>query len=119
MACTGTELAVCPRCATPTTRVHDRYQRRLQDVSCGGRPIQVALEVRRFLCGSGSCPVATFAEQVDGRTAKHQRRTVGLRALLERVALALAGSAGSVWRARWARSFALHADPDDPSAAGS
>lgn len=94
-ACTGTELAVCPRCATPTTRVHDEYQRRLQDVSCGGRPIQVELEVRRFVCGDGSCPVATFAEQVDGLTAKHQRRTVGLRGLLERVALALAGSAGS------------------------
>lgn len=92
---TGTELAVCPRCATPTTRVHDRYQRRLQDVSCGGRPIQVALEVRRFVCGNSSCPIATFAEQVDGLTAKHQRRTVGLRGLLERVALALAGSAGS------------------------
>ncbi|GAA1685999.1 ISL3 family transposase [Nonomuraea maheshkhaliensis] len=75
--------------------MHDRYQRRLQDVSCGGRPIQVALEVRRFVCGSGSCPVVTFAEQVDGLTAKHQRRTVGLRGLLERVALALAGSAGS------------------------
>ena len=39
--------------------------------------------------------MATFAEQVDGLTAKHQRRTIGLRSLLERVALALAGRAGS------------------------
>jgi hypothetical protein len=39
--------------------------------------------------------VATFAEQVSGLTAGHQRRTVGLRGLLERVALALAGRAGS------------------------
>ncbi|WP_155127206.1 transposase family protein [[Actinomadura] parvosata] len=79
-ACTGTELAVCPQCATPTTRVHDRNQRRLRDVSCGRRPIQVELEVRRFVCGDGSCPVATFAEQVNGLTIKHQRHTVRLRA---------------------------------------
>jgi len=39
--------------------------------------------------------VATFAEQVDGLTARHQRRTTGLRSLLEQVALALAGRAGS------------------------
>lgn len=64
-------------------------------MSCGGRPIQVELEVRRFFCGDGSGPVATLAEQVDGLTAKHQRRTLGLRGLLERVALALAGNAGS------------------------
>ena len=30
-----------------------------------------------------------------GLTARHQRRTAGLRSLLERVALALAGRAGS------------------------
>jgi Transposase len=42
-----------------------------------------------------ACVVATFAEQVDGLTARHQRRTIGLRSLLERVALALAGRAGS------------------------
>jgi hypothetical protein len=39
--------------------------------------------------------VATFAEQVPGLTSWYQRRTAGLQSLLEKVALALAGRAGS------------------------
>jgi transposase len=85
----------CRGCGVPSMRVHDRYQRRLQDLSCGGRPVQVELVVRRFRCGNQECAVATFAEQVPGLAGRHQRRTAGLRGLLERVALALAGRAGS------------------------
>jgi hypothetical protein len=57
--------------------------------------VQVELVVRRFRCGNQACAVATFAEQVPGLTGRHQRCTAGLRGLLERVALALAGRAGS------------------------
>jgi transposase len=92
---TGLGPVACRDCETPSARVHDRYRRPLQDLACAGRPVQVVLEVRRFICDNLACEVATFAEQVGGLTAKHQRRTVGLRGLLERVALALAGRAGS------------------------
>jgi transposase len=95
VARTGPGPVACRACGTLSARVHDRYRRRLQDLACGGRPVQVELEVRRFICGNLACEVATFAEQVSGLTAGHQRRTVGLRGLLERVALALAGRAGS------------------------
>jgi transposase len=95
VARTGSGPVACRACGTLSARVHDRYRRRLQDLACGGRPVQVELEVRRFICGNPACEVATFAEQVSGLTAEHQRRTVGLRGLLERVALALAGRAGS------------------------
>jgi transposase len=95
VARTRTSPVTCPECGEPATRVHDRYWRRLQDLSCYGRPVQVVLQVRRFICDNPACAVATFAEQVHGLTAKHQRRTIGLRSLLERVALALAGRAGS------------------------
>jgi transposase len=95
VARTGPAPVACRACGTLSARVHDRYRRRLQDLACGGRPVQVELEVRRFICGNPACEVATFAEQVSGLTAGHQRRTVGLRGLLERVALALAGRAGS------------------------
>jgi Transposase len=50
-----------------------------------------------------ACAVATFAEQVEGVTQWRQRRTPGLRGVLERVALALAGRAG----ARLARVLGL------------
>jgi hypothetical protein len=78
-----------------SARVHDRYRRRLADLACGGRPVQVVLEACRFRCGNPPCPVATFAEQVPGLTSWYQRRTAQLRDLLEKVALALAGRAGS------------------------
>ena len=91
---TRTEALACRGCGVVSAQVHDRYRRCLADLGCGGRPVQVALEVRRFCCGSPACKVATFAEQVPGLTGWYQRRTASLRALLEKVALALAGRAG-------------------------
>jgi len=90
-----TASLACRGCGVVSVRVHDRYRRCLADLACGGRPVQVVLKVCRFRCGSLACPVATFAEQVPGLTAWYQRRTAGLRGLLEKVALALAGRAGS------------------------
>ena len=49
--------------------------------------------------------MTTFAEQVPGLTGPYQRRTAGLRGLLERVALALAGRAGS--RLAWVLGAAV------------
>jgi transposase len=92
---TRTAQLPCRGCGAVSAQVHDRYRRRLADLACGGRPVQVVLEVRRFCCGSPACPVATFAEQVPGLTGWYQRRTAGLRDLLGTVALALAGRAGS------------------------
>jgi transposase len=92
---TRTVLLACRGCGVVSARVHDRYRRRLADLGCGGRPVQVVLEACRFRCGNPACPVATFAEQVPGLTSWYQRRTAQLRDLLEKVALALAGRAGS------------------------
>ena len=91
---TRTAALACPGCGAVSSQVHDRYRRGLADLDCGGRPVQVVLEVRRFRCGNPACEVATFAEQVPGLTGWYQRRTAPLRALLEKVALALAGRAG-------------------------
>ena len=92
---TRTASAACPRCGRASPSGHDRYPRWLRDLPCGGRPVQVLVSVRRFRCLNPGCPAATFAEQVPGLTAWYQRRTAGLRALLEAAALALAGRAGA------------------------
>ncbi|MGH3122763.1 MAG: ISL3 family transposase [Streptosporangiaceae bacterium] len=92
---TRTASLACRGCGVVSARVHDRYRRRLADLACGGRPVQVVLQARRFRCGNPACPVATSAEQVPGLTSWYQRRTARLRDLLEKVALALAGRAGS------------------------
>ena len=92
---TRTVSAACRLCGQASFAGHDRYPRWLADLPCGGRPVQVLVSVRRFRCLDPECPAATFAEQLPGLTAWYQRRTPGLRAVLEAAALALAGRAGA------------------------
>jgi hypothetical protein len=70
-----------------------------------------------------ACQRRTFAEQVPGLTARYQRHTPGLTAMLEAIAVALAGRAGarltSALRATTSRSSLLRllmALPDPPAA---
>ena len=84
----------CPRCGRASARVHNRYRRRLADVAMGGQPVVVRVRVRRFFCADPDCPARTFAEQVEGLTSRHARRTPLLRWVLESIGLALAGRAG-------------------------
>jgi zinc-finger of transposase IS204/IS1001/IS1096/IS1165 len=117
---TRTALLACRGCGVVSARVHDRYRRRLADLACGGRPVQVVLEACRFRCGNPACPVATFAEQVPGLTSWYQRRSARLRDLLEKVALALAGPGGFPDGRRAGRGrVPVHLDPAGPGAAGS
>lgn len=92
---TRTASLPCPACGTVSARVHDRYRRRLAGLARGGRPVHAGLRACRFRCGNPACPVAASAEQVPGLAGWYQRRTAGLRGQLEKVALALAGRAGS------------------------
>jgi transposase len=91
---TRTESQACRRCGQVSASGHDRYPRWLRDLPCGGRPVEIMMSVRRFRCANAQCPAATFAEQLSGLTGWYQRRTAGLRGLLETIALALAGRAG-------------------------
>jgi transposase len=86
---------VCPRCGQPWGRVHSTDGRRLADAPIGGRRVVIRLAVRRFFCDNPGCPAITFTEQVDGLTSRHARRTPPLRRMLDAIALALAGRAGS------------------------
>jgi transposase len=108
-AATRTASAACRRCGQASSSGHGRYPRRLRDLPCGGRPVQVLVAARRFRCTAPGCPAATFAEQVPGLTAFYQRRTPGLRAMLEATALALAGRAGARLAAAAAAPATRHA----------
>src|SRR5690348_3573884 len=87
--------ACCPRCGTPSSRVHGGYARMVADGAAGGRPVLIALSVRRFRCLQPSCPRATFAEQAEGVCARYLRRTLPLREMLARFGLEMAGRAGA------------------------
>jgi transposase len=67
----------------------------LSDAPVAGRPTRIVLWVRRFFCDNATCPVKTFAEQVDGLTRRWSRVSEGLRQMLTAAGLALAGRAGA------------------------
>nr|WP_225954534.1 ISL3 family transposase [Kibdelosporangium phytohabitans] len=75
--------------------VHSRYDRRVADVPAAGVPVVLWLRMRRFFCDNKTCSARTFAEQVDGVTTTHARRSPRLRAMLESIGLAVAARAGA------------------------
>ncbi|WP_406223119.1 transposase family protein [Streptomyces decoyicus] len=85
----------CPRCTAVSNRVHSTYGRRLADTPVGERQVLIELTVRRLYCENVRCPRRTFAEQVKGLTVRCGRRTPAARRVLEAVAVALGGRAGS------------------------
>ena len=118
--CAG--VAACTGCGVVSRRVHSSYQRQLADTASGGQEVLIDLQARRFFCGSPACAKATFAEQVPGLTTRYGRRTCALQAVLQAVALALGGRAGSrlagrlgcaVSRSTLLRLIRAAADPDE------
>ncbi|MFE7568209.1 transposase family protein [Streptomyces sp. NPDC057539] len=87
--------ASCPDCGRFSGRVHDRYQRRLRDLPLADHAFVIRLTVRRFICGSMSCPRRTFAEPFSRLAVPHARFTTRLKRALEQAGLALAGRAGA------------------------
>lgn len=53
------------------------------------------LRMRRFFCDNTTCMARTFAEQVEGLTSAHARRSQPLRRMLESIGLAAAARAGA------------------------
>jgi transposase len=104
----GRSSAPCPACATPSARVHSRYQRILADLPWQGLAVQLRLETRRFFCEAASCPRRIFAEQFPGLVAARGRRSTRLTALLSAVGLALGGEPG----ARLVADLGLQTSPD-------
>ncbi|MFJ6138452.1 ISL3 family transposase [Kitasatospora sp. NPDC092286] len=86
---------VCPRCRRSSRRVHGRSVRRLADAAIGGQSVVVELLVRRFRCLNTACAAVTFAEQIEGLTSPHARKTPLLRSILTPVACTLAGRSGA------------------------
>jgi len=65
------------------------------DGAAGGRPLLIALAVRRFRCLQDQCPAVTFAEQAGGLTERYRRRSVPLLGMLAGFGLELAGRAAA------------------------
>lgn len=94
--------AACPGCRRRSSRVHARYRRELSDLPVGGLPSRVIATIRRFKCLNPRCAQSTFSEQIPGLATPFARRTPPLTGALVKVALSVAGRAGSRLAARLA-----------------
>jgi transposase len=57
--------ATCPCCGSRSRKVHSRFRRHLADLPAHGLDVRLMVQVRRFLCGSGTCCRAIFSERLD------------------------------------------------------
>jgi len=87
--------AACPLCSQLSSRVHGHYLRRLCDLPCQGKAVRVGLQVRRFVCATRGCPLATFAERFPTLTRAYARRTLRQAKALTEIAFAVGGKAGA------------------------
>ncbi len=84
----------CPDCAYDSSRAHSRYRRRLADLPCQGRAVQLSLKVRRFFCENPACARRTFGEQFPEVAVAYARRTLRQEKTLREIAFALGGRPG-------------------------
>src|SRR5215472_14023086 len=73
----------CPECRQPSFRIHSRYQRTVADLPCAGRNVILALTVRKFVCGTPTCPRQIFTERLPGLVESYGRMTTRLLALVQ------------------------------------
>lgn len=87
--------APCPRCGTPSDRVHSRYRRTVADLPCHDRPVALRLVVRRFRCLDPGCPQRIFCERLPELVDAHARTTARLTDAHGAIGFALGGEAGA------------------------
>ncbi|MBO0795767.1 MAG: ISL3 family transposase, partial [Ktedonobacteraceae bacterium] len=84
--------ALCPRCGTPGSRVHSRYQRTIADVAFGGRCLVLKLHVRKWICREASCSQRIFAERFPKLVQRYARMTDRLVEALQAVGVTTNGA---------------------------
>lgn len=86
--------ACCPSCGQASSHVHSYYHRHPHDLPISGQAVQLILRVRRFRCLNPGCSRRTLAERLSPVPVS-ARQTSRLAVLLECLAIALSGQAGS------------------------
>ncbi len=84
--------AACPVCSVLSGRIHSTYVRRVSDLPCCGRKVQLQLMTRRFFCITEHCQRRIFAERFDDAVLEvRSRRTSRLDCIVHHLGLALGG----------------------------
>ncbi len=87
--------------------VHSSYVRTLRDMPSFGRPVRLAIIVRRFRCRVRECKRKTFSEQFEGLAERHVKRTVRLTAALQSLILRASSRTGG----RLAQEMGIQTSP--------
>jgi len=85
----------CPECQQPSFRIHGHYQRLVADLPCAGRNVILALTLRKFVCGTPTCPHKIFTERLPGLVESYARMTSRLIALIQAIGLVAGGQKGT------------------------
>src|SRR6266566_8005806 len=85
----------CPECRQPSARIHSCYQRLVADLPCAGRNVILALTLRKFVCGTPTCPRKIFTERLPGLVESYARMTSRLIALMQAIGLVAGGQLGT------------------------
>ena len=88
-------LIKCPLCASPTTRIHSRYERTLLDLPCVNYSLTLVMQVSKFFCDNSDCMRRIFTERIPEVTLPWARKTSRLGQKLQTIGLALGGAAGA------------------------
>ena len=85
----------CPECHQPSARIHGSYQRTGAFLPCAGRNVILVLTVRKFVCGTPTCPRKIFTERLPGLVESYARMTSRLIALVQALGLVAGGQMGT------------------------
>jgi transposase len=94
VACCSPSMA-CPECHQPSVRIHGRYRRTVADLPCAGRNVILALTVRKFVCGTPTCPRKIFTERLPGLVESYGRMTTRLLVQVQVLGLVAGGQQGT------------------------
>lgn len=92
--------ACCPLCSERSSSIHCHYQRRLRDVPCAGRQVQLLLTVRKFTCRNPYCERKVFAERLPAFVESFARTTIRFTQQVTAIGLSTCGKGGARLAAR-------------------
>lgn len=92
---TQSSQASCPLCSEPSSRIHSRYTRTLNDLPAAGKSIQLTVHLRRFRCLNEQCSGKIFCERIPQLAAPYAHCTERLQQAQTDIARAAGGEAGA------------------------
>src|SRR2546423_401834 len=81
----------CPVCRRAGSRVHSSYTRQVADLPCGGQPVRLLLQVRKFFCEEPTCARKIFVERLTPFVEPWARVTKRLYQIVQIIGLATGG----------------------------